>query len=37
MTEKLSTEHILFFKIKTSKTFTSKGSSDFVEPTLLAK
>ena len=37
MTEQLSTEHILFFKIKTSKTFSSKGSSDFVEPTLLAK
>ena len=37
MTEQLSTEHILFFKIKTNKTFTSKGSSDFVEPTLLAK
>ena len=33
----LSTQHTLFFKIKISETFTSKGSSDFVEPTLLAK
>ena len=37
MTEQLSTQHTLFFKIKISETFTSKGSSDFVEPALLAK